>query len=646
MPLFAFGVREDLRGSLAGKGTSSIAEVAGHWQTEECFIYSGTAGFSCFVVGGDSHQMLESFVETLAKQTRTRAASFKKTCFFEEGATAVELFLRILAGLDANLQVRGGPETFRGDFEAARQKGQTGPVLNKLYQRGLWLTEKIRIDLKVGRSTANPEAVVCDLAEKIFGNLREHRALIACGGLAGEPFDAKLTEKNIGQILYLGDNGGPSTPRANERNKTVAASQLSSILPTVDLVLLLDGAAQEKLASVRMAQVMSKRKNAPQLWVSLLENGEADTIPDLSKFYNVYFYQKRDLDKIVLSNLKDHEKTSGAIKRLLEKEVEDFFAWVNTGEQHRFGSIVGRSEAMQKVFDLIARISQTDISILIDGESGTGKELVAKAIHDHSARASNPFVVVNCGAIPETLLESELFGHVKGAFTGAANNKIGLIKAANHGTIFLDEIGETSQATQVKLLRFLQEGEVKPVGSNETERLDVRVLTATNRDLELMVDEGHFRQDLYYRLNVIQLTLPPLRSRKEDVAPLTTYFLNKYAALTHKTVLGVDESAQRLLENYDWPGNIRELENAIERAVALSSARFLNASDFPPKVCATNSLPRNDFSADDLSLKEIEKDYIAAMLKKHEWNYELVTQILGIGRTTLWRKMKEYNISS
>ncbi|RMF68841.1 MAG: AAA family ATPase, partial [Calditrichaeota bacterium] len=349
------------------------------------------------------------------------------------------------------------------------------------------------------------------------------------------------------------------------------------------MALIFEQEVEEALTELPMAKIMSQRKNRPLLCVSYFEPvaEQRNQKQDLSRFYNLYYYKKADLDQIVADNLRTHRQNTDTINQLIEKEVEDFVTWVHAKEPYRFGNIIGKSREMQRILELVARIAQTDISVIIDGESGTGKELIARAIHEHSRRAQNPFVVVNCGAIPEGLLESELFGHVRGAFTGATVNRKGLFEVANHGTIFLDEIGETSLTMQVKLLRFLQEGEIKPVGSTQTLHVDVRLLAATNRNLEKMVEEGTFRQDLYYRLNVIRLTIPPLSERPEDILPIAEFFIKKYAARIHKTVLGLDESARQVLTGYTWPGNVRELENAIERAVALASGPYLTREDFP-----------------------------------------------------------------
>jgi two-component system response regulator PilR (NtrC family) len=240
-----------------------------------------------------------------------------------------------------------------------------------------------------------------------------------------------------------------------------------------------------------------------------------------------------------------------------------------------FGCIIGESPAMMKIYDLIKRIASTNSNVLITGESGTGKELVAKAIHRQSPRRDFPFIVVNCGGVPESLIESELFGYKKGAFTGAATNRMGLVEAAQAGTLFLDEIGELSPTLQVKLLRLAQEKTIKMVGDTEDIPVDVRILSATNRDLEKMVIEGTFREDLYYRLNVLPIRTPPLRERREDIAILAHYFLNKFCKEFGKQIRKISSYAMDILNNYDFPGNVRELEHIIERGVALESSRII-----------------------------------------------------------------------
>ncbi len=280
--------------------------------------------------------------------------------------------------------------------------------------------------------------------------------------------------------------------------------------------------------------------------------------------------------------------------------------------RYRLASLLGKSRAMQKVFELIGKISSTRTSVLITGESGTGKELVARALHTEGSRSGQPFVAVNCGAIPEELMESELFGHVKGSFTGAVADKSGLFQEAIGGTLFLDEIGELSLGLQVKLLRALQERKVKRVGANEEQEVDVRVIAATNRELEAEVARGSFRSDLYYRLNVIEVRIPPLRQRREDIGMLVDHFLRRFAGEQDKPVSELSAEALRLLQDYDFPGNVRELENLIERAVTLSPTRVIEPDVFPTLTPSTSMRAATDADSVEILQEGFELDRVLA----------------------------------
>ena len=310
--------------------------------------------------------------------------------------------------------------------------------------------------------------------------------------------------------------------------------------------------------------------------------------------------------------------------------------------QVAFGSFVGASEKMRRVYRMIEKVGPRNYSVLILGESGTGKELVARAVHFSSPRKDRPFVPVDCSAITPTLIESELFGYVKGAFTGAMQSKQGLLEAAHGGTLFLDEIGEMPVDMQVKLLRVLQEREVKPVGATERRQIDVRLIAATNRDLEAAIRNGTFRQDLYFRLNVVQIKLPPLRERKTDIPLLVTSFLEKYAP-GDETPLGISEEAMRALMAYDWPGNVRELENAIARSLAATSTPLIHVGDLPTNL---HYPPVEKLSLKDeiVPLEELERRAIIRTLRETSDDKVAAAKILGIGKTTLYRKLKQYNL--
>jgi two-component system, NtrC family, response regulator AtoC len=310
-------------------------------------------------------------------------------------------------------------------------------------------------------------------------------------------------------------------------------------------------------------------------------------------------------------------------------------------ERYRFENIVGHSEAMEKVYRLIEKVSGISSNVLIVGETGTGKELVARAIHYNSERSDRPFVAVNCGALTESLLESELFGHLKGAFTGAIANQEGFFRKADKGTLFLDEISEVSHGLQVKLLRAIQEREVIPVGSREPLRFDVRLIAATNRLLEDEVKKGTFREDLFYRINVITIPLPPLRDRKEDVPLLVNHFLQKYAQRLGKPSVKILREAMQALVNYDWPGNVRELENMIERAVALCEEDLIERTDLPDKLTQVKIAIR-DLDEYEMTLDALEEQHIKKVLQKVNGDKVKAAQILGINLSTLYRKLARY----
>ena len=296
--------------------------------------------------------------------------------------------------------------------------------------------------------------------------------------------------------------------------------------------------------------------------------------------------------------------------------------------------LVGKSEAMKHVFEAIQTVGPTDATVLITGESGTGKELVARAIHAASTRKFNPFVVIHCGALTETLLESELFGHEKGAFTGAQYRKKGSFEIAEGGTVFLDEIGDVSLKTQTDLLRVLQEHEIRRVGGSQPIHVDFRCISATNRNLEAMIEEKQFRFDLFYRLNVFQIHLPPLRERREDIPFLAVHFLKKFADSMNKRVVQIAPSAMKLLQRYDWPGNVRELENAIERAMVVAQGNELREGDFVLKVPASMPAGRK--------LEDIERAHILTVMEDCSGNQTLAAQVLDIDRVTLHNRLKKY----
>lgn len=313
-------------------------------------------------------------------------------------------------------------------------------------------------------------------------------------------------------------------------------------------------------------------------------------------------------------------------------------------ERFRPANIVGNSKVMQIVYDLIAQVTKSDTTVLIRGESGTGKELVAQAIHFNSLRASKPFIKVNCGALPESVVESELFGHEKGAFTGAIATRKGRFELAHGGTIFLDEVGDLSPSTQIKLLRVLQEKEIERVGGSATIRTDVRVIAATNRNLEDLIEHGEFRQDLYYRLNVFPIHIPPLRERRTDIPLLADFFVERYSKANHKNILRVATQAIDMLMAYHWPGNVRELENCIERAVLLSSDSVIHGHHLPPTLQTAEASGTWMKGTLDSTLEAVERDLLIDAIKTARGNKAKAARALGISERVMGLRVKKYGI--
>jgi two-component system response regulator HydG len=387
-------------------------------------------------------------------------------------------------------------------------------------------------------------------------------------------------------------------------------------------------------------QILSAVKDdSPETEVILITGfGSVDTAVEAMKS-GAYDYLAKpvDPDDLVLTLKKAIERQQ--LRRqvaYLQKEVAQ-----QAGLRH----IVAVSPEMRQLMALVHQLAQNDATVLIEGESGTGKELMARYIHHTGSKAAGPFVAINCGALPENLLESELFGHVRGAFTGAIKEKKGLFEVADGGTLLLDEVGETSSSFQVKLLRILEDGTFRRVGGTSEHRVNVRIIAASNKDLGRLVQEGRFRKDLYYRLKVIPLSLPPLRNRVADIRPLAEHFVARYANHMGRKQSILTEEAVARLEGHSWPGNVRELENAIERALIFCQDREIKAADLPLEVCSPTPEELDPVKTrGDLTLEAMEKVHIRRVLEHCRWNRSRAARELGIGYNTLWRKIKKYGI--
>ena len=346
---------------------------------------------------------------------------------------------------------------------------------------------------------------------------------------------------------------------------------------------------------------------------------------------------KLDVLEIALARAVEWRRLHQEVKRLSQ----------SLSSSRGFDGLVGESPAMRKVYDLLERIAESDTSVLLTGESGTGKEVVARALHARSPRRDRPWVAINCAALPENLLEAELFGYERGAFTDAKGAKPGLFVEANGGTLFLDEIGELAPSLQAKLLRALQERSVRPLGGRKEIAFDIRLVAATNRDLETAVEEKRFREDLYFRINVIEVNLPPLRARGNDVLALAMHFLASFAQRAHKPIVGIAPQAAERLLNYPWPGNVRELQNAVERGVTLATHDHITVDDLPERVVQHRRSHVVLTDIDELvTLEEMEKRYILQVLAATGGSKAAAAKALGLDRTTLWRKLARFGLEA
>ena len=423
------------------------------------------------------------------------------------------------------------------------------------------------------------------------------------------------------------------------------------------MTLLQQEPADLMLSDIRMPDMTgiellrTARESLPQLEVIMMTAfANVDTARE-AFLLGAYDFVQKPFDNDLLK-----ETVARALEKISLVKEKDALLEENKALIHgqrtkgKLGNIIGQSSRMQALYQMIETVAQVPSTVLVTGESGTGKELVARAIHDMSPRAEKPFVSVNCGAFTETLLESELFGYVKGSFTGANTNRKGLFEAANKGTIFLDEIGEMSPAMQVKLLRVLQERKVRPVGATEETDVDTRVIAATNRDLASMVSDSSFREDLYYRISVIPMELPPLRERAEDISELATHFVEKFCASSGRE-LTISESAMRLLERYTWPGNVRELEHTIERAVALESTSSIQPERLPEKITNYNPYRVADameFPDEGINLTahldQLEKSYVLEALRRTNGNQTNAAELLKMSVRSLRHLLDKHGV--
>ena len=418
---------------------------------------------------------------------------------------------------------------------------------------------------------------------------------------------------------------------------TTEAAEVPALLEADDTDVVLTDLQMHGMSGLELCErIVSNRPDVPVVVITAFGNLDTAIAAIRAGAYD-FLTKPPEMDALVvaLERAVQHRTLREEVKRL-RRVVE---------ASNRFGPLLGTSHAMRGIYDLLDRIVDATASVLVTGETGTGKEVVARALHERGPRRQRPFVAINCSAMPEALLESELFGHVRGAFTDARAPRTGLCVQANGGTLLLDEIGDMPLALQPKLLRMLQERRVRPVGGDEEIPIDVRVVATTNRDLRALIDEGRFREDLYFRVNVIHIALPPLRARGGDVLLLAQHFLEAHATRAGKRITGLSPAAAQKLLAYDWPGNVRELQNCIERAVALARYEEIAVDDLPEQIRAyrrSHVLVAGDDPSELVSLAEVERRYILRVLEASGGSKTLAASVLGITRKTLYRKLLEY----
>ena len=423
-----------------------------------------------------------------------------------------------------------------------------------------------------------------------------------------------------GFLAYTAENGAVALEMLSEQHYDIIISDIK--MPEMDGVTLLQRVKEQ----------------APDTFVILITSyGSTETAVEAMRHGAIdYILKPIDFDELILriKNIELHKD--------LIREVS--FLRGEISAKYNYEHIIGESVAMKSMYRLIDKVAPSTSTVLVAGRSGTGKELVARAIHARSERAHRPFVAINCGAIPETLFESELFGYKKGAFTGASKDKDGVFKAAAGGTLFLDEVGEIPLQVQVKLLRVIEMREIKPLGSNTVIPINVRLIAATNRDLSKEVERGSFREDLYYRLNIIEIYLPALSERKDDIPLLVKHFVNKYNGELKRRIIGVDSDAMKNLVNYNWKGEVRELENIVERAVLLSDGDMISPEDLPKRAQESSGSAYPDNLKE--ATRNFEKSHIVSILERHENDKAKAAETLGIGLSSLYRKIDDLGIDS
>jgi len=606
-----------------------LQKIRGNIPFEEAMLFRTPFHFEAIFVTETIDPTIQA-TEKVVRSLLPGLATLPQQIFFVwERGEAIRHFFEVMLGVGT--PIVGDVvflETMKEGYTQSLENEMIGPVLTRLFQKGVAIYKNLSKNTAFLAGAVTLEGAVRELGGQIFGDSQNIHVAFIGNSSETQQLITYFRQMKFGTIYKF----GLESEFLSEHSEENAHEN------HVDILIKTDENAFSEDSKQALLEQLKVRRGVPLLLIDLSENPDPSVKHDL-----LLCYSRKDLEALIRRNFKEREKSVPGLLKRLEKDVREFISWQYSRERFEFSGIIGRSRKLQQVLETIARVSATHVTVLIEGESGTGKELVARAIHQNSPRANKPFIVVNCAAISETLLESELFGYVKGAFTGATTQKKGLFEEADQGTIFLDEIAEMSPATQANILRVIQEGEVRRVGSTQTIKVDVRVLAATNKDLKTLVNEQKFREDLYYRLKVMHIVVPPLRERLEDIPELAEYFVEKYSQKNRKHILGLTEEVLTLLKLYPWPGNVRELENAMERAVIMTIGQHITPSDLPQEIQFFSEKVQTDASRWP-TLYDIEKQHILKTLEYVDWNLGKATEMLGISRATLWRKLKDYGI--
>jgi transcriptional regulator with PAS, ATPase and Fis domain len=610
---------------------------------KELFIIRRHNLVEVFAVGLDLEIIIKSLIDYISQKFNSLLHNSDNPLIDHE---ALRYFFALLIGKNDGLPA--DPRTMvqiHEEFNLALDEGAVGSILTRMYRQGEQIGNDLQNDPVINKNFIAYPEVLLDISKKISGDLEKFQFIFIGTRILEIQEIINAIKRIENQKCYLYDADFSKAYRSGIELGCIPInkSQFENQLDENTIIIDFEKSGDRKLNWIIPAA--KKNKGLLYIYFDLSRRKQAST-PTSSP--NLYVQSHTQIISLIDVHIRKRKAYLQTIESVLEDEIKNFYTWLYSDDRFVYNKIVSADRRMQKVFELLRRIAPSDINVLITGETGTGKELIARAIHQNSLRSESRFVAVNCSAIPDTLLEGELFGYEKGAFTGAISAKKGLIEIASGGTLFLDEIGDLPPVIQVKLLRVLQEREILQIGNTTPVKVDIRLVTATNHNLDELTHQGKFRSDLFYRVNTVQINLPALRERRDDIPILTKYFIKRLNRNNGKQINKISDDVYKRFVAYDWPGNIRELENIIERAFAVSIGEEITLVDLPTRL---QSHPVRSYSTkkesvrSDSTLKELEVERINDLLINKNIKLSEAAKILGIGRTTLWRKMRELGIS-